>query len=483
MKHVALHTSLATRLSALSVQISASCAQGLTDLPKHAEDLIAGLLHEFLGYRHIRNLNATERRNFPGLDLADDEKRTGFQVTASNDLEKIKSTLETAKKHGLLTKYPNVKIFILTKKQSTYSQSAIDKVLGDAKGFSATKDILDIQDLLLAATSASPISLAKAHALLDAYEHGAVAGLVSADFDPPSGVTESVELNLLQLYFPSKIFIADLLSRPKTRSDGRKHLRDSASQLGNRVPSDFEVFEGKLVTFYDLEASANPFAGLYDRGTTTTLQSKSFAAIDENYERVFKSLLRFTLQQQMYKQRVFWRHEEKIFVFMPMTDEQLVRKEQWTDKRSDTRSVVLYKVSKKDPNKGGFRHLAFQAEFVAIGDDWFIAIRPDWYFSTHPNFRPSPIGPDLLKGIKRLENNKSVEQHFRFLCRWLRNVGDGDLITEGTGHLSYGDIVEFDNHPGLDDSRWLPIISVEPPPESAADLADLLHQDNETTLN
>ncbi len=473
MHYQALHAELRARLAALSVQITASCAQGLTDLPKHAEDLVAGLLRELMGYRNIRNLNARGSGNFPGLDLADDEKHIGFQVTATPTLEKIKDTLAIVLRHRLYEKYPQFKMVILTEKQASYSQAAIDNVLDGKMLFDCAQSILDYRDFLNAATHASPVAIRRALDVLDAYERGALDALASADFDPPA-VTEGVELNLLEIYFPRTLYVADLLDRPKARSDARKHVRTVAEGIGLRLPSDYEVAEGKLITFYNLEESINLFEGLYDRGTLTTLAPEDFSCIDQNQERVFKSLLRLCLQQQLYRHRVHWRYEDKLFVFLPWTDEKLMREERWTDKRTDTRTVVLYKASKRDPSKGGFRHLAFQVDFLTTDDDWLMAIRPDWYFSTHPNYRPSPIGPDLLKGIKRLETNKSVEQHFRFLWRWLQDVTEGDLLSQRSGFLSFGDIKTFDNHPALDDKRWLPPKAEESLSEATEEFADLL---------
>lgn len=473
MKYQALHSDFRSRLAALAAAVEASCAQGLTDLPKHAEDLAAGLLRELLGYRNVRNLNAEGNNQFPGLDLGDDEKRTGFQVTATASLEKVKDTLATVLRHRLEEMYPNIKVVVLTKKQASYSQAAINAVLGGRTQFSAAQDILDYNDLLHAATYASPVALRRALDVLDAYERGAVASFALADFDPPQ-VNETVELNLLELYFPSKLFVADLLDRPKPRSDGRKHVRDAAKAKGRLLPSDFEVHEGKLATFYNLEESNNPFDGLYDRGTLTSMSASAFADADANYERVFKSLLRCCLQEQLYRRHVHWRHHDKLFVFMPVSEDKWDRKEQWVGKTKSTRTVVLYRVSKKDANKGGFRHLAFQAEFLKADGAWLMAIRPDWYFSTNPNYRPSPIGPELLKGIKRLETNKSVEQHFRFLCWWLKQITEEDLLTARTGFLSFGDITTFDSHPALDDARWLPAPVDEASPEGVQDFEELM---------
>jgi hypothetical protein len=453
VQHQALISELRARLASLSTAISASCAQGLTDLPKHSEDLVAGLLRELLGYRNIRNLNSGGNPQFPGLDLGDDEKRTGFQVTATASLDKVRDTLATVLRHGLEQTFPIVKIVVLTRKQSSYSQPAIDVVINGK--FSGHKNILELSEILTSALPISPVSVRRALDVMDAYERGAISYIAEADFDPPA-VTETVELNLLELFIAPRLFVADLHEKPKTRSDARKHVRAIAANKGLKLPSGYEVHEGRLVTFHNLDAPTNPFAELYDLGTVTPLNIAEFWRIDADYENRFKSLLRLCLQEQLYKERVQWRHDEKVFAFVPLTEGKLDRKETWIGKARSTRTVVLYRVSKKDPSKGGFRHFAFQAEFLRVDDNWFVALRPDWYFSAGDGTRTSPIAPQLLKGIKRLETNKSVEQHFRFLCWWLKNKTEADLVTSASGFLSFGDAKKFDNHPGLDASRWLP---------------------------
>lgn len=474
MNYVQLQAELSDRLAAFSSKIAMRCAQGLTDAPTQAEDLVAGLLRELLSYRNLRNANQGGR-NFPGVDLVDDERHLAVQVTAETSLDKIKSTIETIIRHNVHERYPDLRIFVLTTRQQTYSQPAIDRALGGRMKFAVNDHTWDFRDLLRMSTHAGPIAYRRALDTLDAYETGALDAFTGADFDPPM-VVETVEFNLIELYLPQCLYVADLLDPPKQRRDARKQLRQRAETLGKRLPSDFSVFEGKIVTFYDLESDRNPFEGLYDRGTATRLGVGEFWAADTAQENLFKSLLRLCLQEQLYKRHVRWVHDEKIFAFFPLREDLWSREETWVDRKTSTRNVVLYKVSKKDPNKGGYRHLAFEADFLRDDTDWFLAIRPDWYFTTNPDYRPSPIAADLKKGIKRLENNKSVEQHFRFLANWLRGASEGDLLTQRTGYLSFGDIKTFSNHPALDDGRWIPFKYDAPEVNLPNDFLELIQE-------
>ncbi len=460
MDYQNLQNLLRDRLSIFSTKVEAACAQGLTDLPKLSETLVGVLLRELMGYRALRNLNDEQKKNFPALDLADDKLGMGVQVTATASLDKVKDTLQTAVRHGLHQKYSRIIVFVLTKKQNSYSSSAIANVVPDGFSFDVRRDILDYRDLLTQGIHASPLSVRRALDALDAYEKGVLQKWDEGDFDPPD-VQEQVELNLIQVYEPKTLYVADLLDKSSSgkAKNPRTWARNLAEAIGRKLPSGYEVHEQKLLTFHNLEATSNAFADIYDSGTLTPLTLNEFAHIDVNHERTAKSLLRFTLQEQLHRHRVRWQHEEGLFYFLPETEGRLIREVAWKDKKTSTRTVVKYSASKKDPNKGGFKHLAFAVDFIEIEGQWFMAIRPDWYFSTNPDYRISPISDKLLKYIKSEELNQDVEQHFRFLCSWLRMLEADDLLSfqnAANVHLSFGDQVVFETHPYLEDKRWLP---------------------------
>ena len=477
MDYQNLQNLLRDRLAALSAKVEAACAQGLTDLPKLSENLTAALLRELMGFRNLRNLNADQKKNYPGLDLADEKLGIGVQVTATASLDKVKETLQTVARHGLHHKYSRIIVFVLTQKQNSYSASAIAGATPDNLNFDAGRDILDYRDLLGQGVHASPLSVRRAIDALDAYERGALANWDEGDFDPPD-IHEEVELNLIELYPPRTLYIADLLEKSSggKAKNPRTWARKLAEGLGRKVPSGYEVHEQKLVTFHNLDASTNAFSGIYDAGTLTPLSLGEYTRIDVNHERVAKSLLRFALQEQLHRHKVRWQHEEGLFYFLPETEGGLIREITWKDKKTSTRTVVKYSASKKDPSKGGFKHLAFAVDFVEVECRWFVAIRPDWYFSTNPDYRVSPIADKLLKYIKGEELNQDVEQHFRFLSSWLRMLEVDDLLSfqnASNVRLSFGDQVTFGTHPFLEDKRWLPRRNVQAQSEEVAALTEL----------
>jgi len=127
--------------------IEAAGAMSLFDTHRVAEKIILPLFREIMGWPHLRNLNA-EVENHPAIDLGDSAERVGIQVSATNDLDKVKTTLDTFFRHKLDAQYDRVIVYVLTHKQNSYKQKAIDKVVAGRMPFNASKDVLDFTDLL-----------------------------------------------------------------------------------------------------------------------------------------------------------------------------------------------------------------------------------------------------------------------------------------------------------------------------------------------
>lgn len=435
------------------------------DLAKVSENVVLGLMREVLGYSNLRNLNAAERVNFPGLDLVDDVARVGIQVTLTPTLDKIRSTVETCKKHGLDQRIDRLVIYVLTRRQDSYSQDSIDRV-GASFSFDTRKDILDFRDLSASAADISPVRLKAAVMVLEEYLRGGIpAGLAPSDFDPPTAPAEKAVLNLLELFVPPKLYVADLLSFKATgsgrRQGQREKLRTAGKELGLRLPSDFMVSAQRLITFHPLDQDGNPFEKLIDVGTATPLGTNEFCKIDPDHERILKGLLRFSVQQKLFKHRVQWMHDDNLFVFMPLDTDEFLREASWVGLKQSTRRVFEKKLNKKDPSKVFHcKHFAFSIDFVKADAGWYVALAPDWYFSNGTDFRRSIFADDNLSWIKRKENNRAVLDHFRFLSAWLKDLDQDDLfdmVANAAPTVTFGNMVTFTNHPPLDDESWLPV--------------------------
>lgn len=467
MKHQDLINELRSELSELVLNVEGASAMQMYDLHRLAEGVVLGLFREILDLPNLRNLNATERKNFPAIDLADDTKRFAVQVTATPTLDKINDTLSTFLHHDLASSYDRLVVYVLTRKQNSYSQSAINTIIQGRLDFQPNRDILDYRDLLAKAVDLSPAKVQAAVEVLHSYKRGgAPAGLAGTDFDPPLAI-EGASLNLVEIFFPSQLYIGDLLPqiKPEGRS-GRAHgvrnaIREHLKSAGLWAPTDFEVNARRVITFHPLENSSNPFASIVDLGTVTPIKPDEFCDIDDDHERVFKSLLRLCFQSKLYKHRVKWKHEDGLFIFVPRDEGDLLREETWTGQKQSSRRVFERKLNKNDPDKTFVcKHFAFSVDFVRADGRWFAALTPDWYFSYGDGYRRSRFADQSLSWLKRREINRTVADHFRFLVFWLGSLDTDDLFSTSTAsapQLSFGDVVHFNNHPGLDDEQWLPI--------------------------
>lgn len=434
----------------------------LYDLAKISENLVLGLFREIYQLKSIRSLNA-EKKQYPGVDLADDTRRIAIQVTATPTLGKVKQTLETFLSHNLYEKYDRLVVYVLTSRQQSYSQSAIDAIQGEKFGFDSERDILDYRALLSEATHCTPEQVRNALEVIRSFETGGLpAATGEEDFDPP-GVSESLKTNLIEIFIPQTIYVADLVERARSSrgKDARNAVRKLAQEFVPWIPSGYVVHEQKLVTFYQLDATANPFAHVVDMGTVTSFRADEFYSQDENQERVFKALLRFVLQQKLGKHSVWWMQADGLFVFMPNREGDLLREETWRGEKESTRRVFERKVSKKDETKDFLlKHLAFRVEFHRENHSWYLAITPDWYFSfkTSDGYRRSRFADEHLGWIKRHENNDQVANHFRFIAAWLNALDQEDLFRERdfAPAISFGDEVVLSGHPALPDDQWRP---------------------------
>lgn len=222
MKHISLINEFREELISLSREIETSSSMGHFDINKVCEDLVCGLFRELFGLAQLRNLNNEGKQNFPGIDLADDKARIAIQVTSTSNIGKIKDSVTTFLKYKFNEKYDRLIVFILTKKQPSYSQSAIDQSAQKAFLFDVTRDVMDYSDLAAKAATVRPQILTRSVTILRSYTRGCDEGLSDEDFEPPSGVFEKITANVVELYFPSTLFVADLIPKVIETGNGGK---------------------------------------------------------------------------------------------------------------------------------------------------------------------------------------------------------------------------------------------------------------------
>lgn len=464
MKQLELINQFRELNSQLKAEVESASAMCLYDTHKVAENLMCKLLCQLCGYRNLRNLNR-DNGNYPGIDLADDQARIAFQITATSDLSKVKHTLETFLNHNLHQKYDRLVLYVLTQKQNSYSQESINTSLDGKFKFDANQDIWDYRELASFASEAEPAVLNEAVKHFNAYLRGVPEGLADEDVDPPTKPAEKLSTNLIELYFPPNIYVAQLNQDIKSkikgkRSDVRKAIFGFGKELGGKIPSSFIVHGDTLITFVNLtDAKNTPYKLIIESGTEEQIPAEDFWRQNEDQEYAFRGLLRFTLQQRLFQERVIF-NKDKQFIFLPISDSLNERTESWHGEKDAKRTVFKRQFYKNDVAKVLMqKHLAFTVDFHRFDENWYLAITPDWFFSIGEAYRRSGFAYKNLKWIKQRENNTQVFNHFRFIHAWLHKIDEADLFSEVSNSskkafLTYGDICELNNAPQLDESLW-----------------------------
>jgi len=455
-------------MSAFVTQIKGATAMGRTDIKLVSETVLIPIFKEVFGYQYLKNLNYGED-NYPGIDLGDEEARVAIQVTSTSAIDKVKESLRKFLSYELNKKYDRVIIYILTEKQKSYSSNALEEVLQGSFSFDAEKDILDYTNIL---HEASFFDLQKAKRLVEILSQNfslSVSKEIQAVSLPDQDLTETVHLNLLELFFPETLYVAELtLEKSSNRSFERKRrrgiykfvskrekVRQALSDMGLKFAVDWECYENSLITFHDLSDNALPLANIIDIGTVTSLEPDEFYGFNENQERVFKSLLRRCLQQKLYHRQVIWQNYENEFIFSA-EPEQDIRKESWVGKKESDRTV--YEITRKDDgNVWYIKHLAFQTQFLFLDNQWFLLIKPDWFFS-YDGYKPSFYLAEKVDWLKKQEKNIHVYNHLRFITHFLTHEEPSTLFNQVTPYpfLSFGNLVSFSSSPGLIDIEWNP---------------------------
>lgn len=447
VRQVDIENQLREVVSRLMTEVDLATEQGRLDLNLISEDAWIPILKEVYQCPNLVNLNR-KHKNFPGIDLGDEQDRVAFQVTSSTDLDKVKSTLEQFKKRNYKNAFDELYIFTLRSKQKSYSQEAIDKVFGDDIRFDAKENIIDPGDILAAITR---LRLPAQERILQ--EFRTILGDVKAslkELDAPENAPYFLVSNLLEVNPPDALFVAELcIDEESTIDAARRDLNYKgkrpnkpllvrlALQLSGLDCHGWCVFENRIFTFYDMEEEA-AFRSIVDVGSIEELATEDISQHElVEYQNLFKYLMKDTLRDLLLDFHVNWSRQQKQFYFLPENKDADLRKEEWVGKKRSRRRVFEKKYQTKDPSKVAFfKHLAFDISFLDNDSQWYATITPSWYY-TYNMYKRNRFHDDLLSKQKRLEHNSSVRDQVRFVGYFLANsLNDDDLI-------NFGELVEF----------------------------------------
>ena len=151
---------------------------------------------------------------------------------------------------------------------------------------------------------------------------------------------ETLTLNILPLQFPHKLFIGstnyvrdEIIQNARRdqlkishKSSQRRIVWEALTQKGLTFTSGWVVRSDQLITFHNLRDETLPLAALIDPATVEEQEVEDYISDDKggvHLDRVniFKELLRTTLQEQLKHRGIIWQHEQRLFIFKPVDNE------------------------------------------------------------------------------------------------------------------------------------------------------------------
>jgi len=462
-----------TYASRFVLEVEGFNAINLYHINIHAENFIIPVLNEIFDL-NLENLNSTQKRNYPIIDLADFKNRVAFQVTASSEFSKIESTIEKFIAYGLHKKFDVLFFYIITQKKQKYNDDKLSNLLKDGFVFSTSEHIIDKDILLQKINNIS--STQKILMISKLFEHEFsdiqielrkkeyVGGYLNNE-------SEDISPNLLPISFPDTFYKAELnideegilakineylvsIGKKPINTMRRPKLVNKALKNFKCKAQDWLLFENSILTFRNLYDEQEPFRKIVDKGTITPIECKDFYENGEDNQRVFKHLLRNSLMELCRLRDIEWFGKKEIFRFANNQKNPHKKQIKWKGKKESTKTVIFEMINKKDQHIICFRSLAFRCSFLNISNDWFLVLNPTWSFTNPGGYRQSRFESAYMSGIKRIENNNSVYNYFRFFGYYLAHL---DLFSIYYPYLKVSPPISLTLSPRLNEKTWKPV--------------------------
>lgn len=286
--------------------------------------------------------------------------------------------------------------------------------------------------------------------------------------------TEPVYSNLVKIYFPKALFIADLnidmkevknFNKQRKRFIKKPSLHDyaiSALFMNNiSFPHDWIVWEGKIITFHNLQDDSIGLTKIIDKGTVESYSCDEFYESSIDHLSQFKYLLKKCLEAKLHKLKIKWIKDERLFAFIPVQKDDLrrwlTRSIEWTKtSKKATRKVVEIKMNLKNKEEVfNMRCLSFRTGFENFDNNWYMSIKPEWVFLWN-DLSVCDLAFKNIQWLKKTERNMHVFNHFNFILRYLQPPAFESLFSEHKDYpfLKIGEIEKFDFAPIIPDNVW-----------------------------
>lgn len=257
---------------------------------------------------------------------------------------------------------------------------------------------------------------------------------------------EIIYSNLLRLApLPDAYYIAT--TEYRTSAELFARLRE----LTRNVQGEWLLHDKMLTSFHDL--SNRPWTEIIDPGTMEGHDTNAWAQTDDPArQRQFVQLLNTCLKEKLYRKGVKFSRETGYYYFRASLDRSNIEYAYASREHNTSRTVFKGYPKKADPTQMSYyRHSAFEGRFVRYGGVWYLQITPTYHF-TRDGERLSRYAPDLMSGIKRLENNQAVHGQ---VVMWAHLLAARSLFDTGPGFLDFTTLQHFELNAGLDDDTWL----------------------------
>lgn len=301
---------------------------------------------------------------------------------------------------------------------------------------------------------------------------------------------EDIFPNLLELNFPDNFYIASLnidetaitekINDYLQQSGKRRVKKIRTEKLINHALKERECYlkdwllhQNSIYTFRNLDDPKEPLRHLVDIGTITLQECKSYYNHNDDSNRIFVHLLRNTLIEFCNGKGLHWFAEKKILRFANSRAMPNKKQIKWKGKNEATKTVIFEIINKKEGHIICYRNLAFRPSFENINDKWFLIVNPTWSFTNPYGYKTSRFEPNYMAGIKRLENNGSIYNYFRFFGYHLTYT---DLFTKEYPYLKINSPFPLSIIPALDEKTWKP---VKLPEQSTATAEVIMEKDTE----
>ncbi|HZR64790.1 MAG TPA: DUF4365 domain-containing protein [Terriglobales bacterium] len=257
---------------------------------------------------------------------------------------------------------------------------------------------------------------------------------------------ENIYSNLLKLApLPRHYYVAQTQYRTPPEIFAR--LRE----ITTAVRGEWLLTNKTMISFHDLRD--HPWTAVSEVGTCEEFDTGEWSSTnDAARQRLFVQLLNICLKEKLFPKGIKFSRDHEFYYFRATKD--LSDREYSYQSRENRTTRVVFKgyPKKSDHTKMSFyRHSAMEVHFVRYGGEWYLQLTPNYHF-TRDGERTSLYAPNLVSGIKRLENNQAVHGQ---VVMWASVLTERNLFEGGSRFIDFTTMNTFQLEVGIDDRSWL----------------------------